>query len=138
MLKLNKDSNGYCQECLSKQGKNKSHKIHQLVAWAFIGNPLNKPAVDHIAHDVATNHVDNLRFASISENGVNRKQQSSTSSIYKGVSFHKRCNKWHAQIPVNKCRKSLGYFEDEKEAGKAYDEAAAELFGEFANVNLID
>ena len=138
MLKLNYDSNGYCQVCLSKQGENKSHKIHQLVAWEFIGNPLNKPAVDHIDHDVANNHVDNLRFASISENGGNRKKQSNTSSIYKGVSFHKRINKWHAQIQVNKCRKSLGYFEDEKEATRKYNEAAGELFGEFAKVNLID
>ena len=72
--KLNKDVNGYFQVCLSQQGTNKSYKVHQLVAWEFTGNPSNKPAVDHIDHDVANNHVNNcvsqafLKMAGIETN----------------------------------------------------------------------
>ena len=138
MLKLKKNNRGYFQVCLSKNSENKSHNIHQLVAREFIDNPLNKATVDHIDNDRTNNNIDNLRFASFSENGGNQTKRSNTSSVYKGVSFHKGNNKWYAQIQVNKCRKSLGYFEDEKEAAKAYNDAAAELFGEFAKVNLID
>ena len=42
-----------------------------------------------------------------------------------------------AQITVNGRVKNLGYYSDERDAARAYDAKAIELFGEFANINGI-
>jgi hypothetical protein len=39
-------------------------------------------------------------------------------------------------LTINGRRKSFGYYADEIEAAKAYDVAALELFGEFAQLNF--
>jgi hypothetical protein len=62
-----------------------------------------------------------------------RNWQTNGHSKYKGVSWNCRRNKWVAQISRNIrscifCR----YFDDEREAARAYDEKAVDLFGEFA------
>lgn len=49
-------------------------------------------------------------------------------SRFVGVSFHKRFNKWQAQICLdNNTSHHLGYFETEEGAASAYDERAAPL-----------
>ena len=45
--------------------------IHRLVAMTFIPNPENKEQVDHIDGNKANNCVDNLRWATRSENLMN-------------------------------------------------------------------
>jgi len=40
------------------------------------------------------------------------------------------------RLTINGRRKSFGYYADEIDAAKVYDEAATELFGKFATVNL--
>lgn len=47
-------------------------RISRLVALAFIPNPENKPDVDHISRNVEDNSVENLRWATKSENQLNR------------------------------------------------------------------
>lgn len=61
------NTKGYPIVCLSKDGKQKSLKVHRLVAEAFIQNPENKPTVDHISGDKTDNRVSNLRWATYSE-----------------------------------------------------------------------
>lgn len=59
---------GYLTVHLYKNGERHTRKIHRLVAEAFISNPERKPQVNHIDGNKANNHVDNLEWATQSEN----------------------------------------------------------------------
>lgn len=48
-----------------------SYAVHRLVAQAFIPNPENKEAVDHLDTNPSNNHVDNLRWVTNTENMQN-------------------------------------------------------------------
>lgn len=60
--------NGYLIIDLYKDNKSKKVPVHRLVAEAFIPNPENKATVDHIDGDRKNNSIDNLRWATYSEN----------------------------------------------------------------------
>ena len=119
--------------------KAKSHRVHVLIAHEWIENPSGKLCVDHIDGNKQNNCIENLRWATISENQGNRiKQHNPSSSIYKGVSFHKRAKKWTAYTKFNNKMENVGVFENEKEATTKYNFAALEHFGEFAKLNEIE
>ena len=61
-------SNGYRFVCLRKDGVNKNHSVHRLVAEAFIPNPLNLSDVNHKDGNKQNNHVSNLEWCTRSEN----------------------------------------------------------------------
>ena len=63
----NKD-NGYLIVDLYMNNKSEKVPIHRLVAEAFIPNPENKATVDHIDGNRKNNSIDNLRWATYSEN----------------------------------------------------------------------
>ena len=93
--------------------------------------------VDHKNRNGLDNRRDNLRICSRAENAVNSRKQNNTSSIYKGVSFRKTRKKYTAYIGDRDNRIQLGLFIDEHDAGEAYNKKAIELYGEFANLNII-
>ncbi len=139
ILKPSNNGKDYLQVVLSENGKCKTFKIHRLVAEHFIINPSNKRCVDHIDRNRLNNNVDNLRWASDSENQMNAtKNKSNTSSTYKGVSLHKASNKWMAYVQVDRVKKSLGYFEVEREAAIAYNLAAVKFYKQFAKLNVFE
>ena len=111
--------------------------MHRLVAQEFL-EKCNESQVDHINHDKLDNCVSNLRWVSNQQNSMNKtKTSSNTSSKYKGVSFDRKRNKWAVAIKINNKKKFLGYFVDEKDAARAYNNKAVELFEDYASINEI-
>lgn len=97
-----------------------------------IDNP--KIQVDHKNGDKLDNRRENLRLATNQQNSRNQtKVKSHNTSGFRGVSFNKRANKFEAYIRTpDKKRKHLGFFSNAKEAAKAFDIAAKEIYGEFS------
>ncbi len=136
MLKTTTNAGDYQVINLTKNGKSKTHYVHRLVAEAFVDNPAEKRCVDHIDGDRKNNNCENLRYATHSENSMNQRIQTNTSSRYKGVCLDKRRNKWMARINTISKTVFLGYFANEREAGLAYNRAAVDLHKEFARLNI--
>jgi hypothetical protein len=109
--------------------------VHRLVASEFIDNPTGKPCVDHIDRCNTNNFASNLRWCTASENGANRGKQINTTSEFIGVYWNKQNKNWVAGIKHNSRKIHLGYYSDEREAARAYDAKALELFGAFASTN---
>ena len=68
LLKPAPTSWGYLTVELFKNKKGKTHKIHRLVAEAFLPNDDNKPLVNHKDGNKQNNHVSNLEWCTYSEN----------------------------------------------------------------------
>lgn len=71
ILRPTTDKDGYLYYVLCVNGERKTVKAHRLVAIAFIDNPLNKPAIDHINGNKQDNRVENLRWVTNKENTNN-------------------------------------------------------------------
>lgn len=71
VLKFGKNNDGYLRVVLYKEGKGKTHKVHRLVAQAFIPNPENKEQIDHLNTIRTDNRVENLRWVTPKENNNN-------------------------------------------------------------------
>ena len=54
------------------------------------------------------------------------------------MSWNCRRNKWVAQIKKHQKLYFLGYFDDERDAARAYDDKAVDIFGEFARLNDVE
>lgn len=62
ILKLCTDKYGYLKVGLCKNGKQKFHLVHRLVAEAFIPNPYNLPCINHKDECKTNNNVNNLEW----------------------------------------------------------------------------
>ena len=65
---LKATKNNYMCLTLTIDGKQKHHNVHVLVERAFIPNPENKSCVNHIDGNKQNNCVENLEWATYSEN----------------------------------------------------------------------
>jgi hypothetical protein len=126
-----KNDKKYVSGCIN----GKTITIHRYLMNAPEGIP-----VDHINQNGLDNRIGNLRLITDSANSHNRKKQTNSLSIYKGV-YPKKNNKLNPyRAKFNKDGKEyhLGYYNNELKAAYAYNLKAEELFGEFANLNEID
>ncbi len=96
--------------------------------------------VDHVNSDGLDNRRSNLRICTKCENNRHRRKSiiRRTASQYKGVTWHKRNQKWMATIRKDRKIYHLGYFEIEIEAAKTYNEAAIKYHGDFACLNDLE
>jgi hypothetical protein len=109
--------------------------LHNEVMMNMTGQPLvDNELVDHKNRNKLDCRRSNLRLATRSQNEANKAKGSRGASRYKGVTRTKG-GKWKAEMTVDKIRLYLGTYEDEKDAARAYNEAAVEHFGEYAHIN---
>lgn len=87
---------------------------------------------DHINKNPLDNRRNNLRAATISQNGMNSNIQTNNTSGITGVCWHKSKEKWTAYIYLNKHHINLGYFSNFSEAVKVRLRAEQKYYGEFA------
>lgn len=98
-------------------------KMHVLLGFAHY---------DHADRNTLNNRKSNFRFATTSQQDMNRNKQSNNTSGFIGVSWHKGKNKWETSINVNKRHVYLGAFDNKKDAIVTRLNAEAKYYKEFA------
>lgn len=126
-----KHGNGYLSGAVFDQ-RVFSHRV----IWAIQTGNWPVLQIDHIDGNRANNRWNNLRQASRSENMKNVRSHKGSTSKYLGVSWASRDRRWVARIRVNGKYVSLGSHRSEIDAAIAYDKAAAQHHGSFANLNF--
>ena len=114
-----KDADGYCRICVNY----KTYLVHRLVAETFLPNPDNKPVIDHIKREETSNNdVSNLRWATVSENALNKKNNLPNAANLTKAEAHNISNKkWNEKnkdyykSEEYKLKKKL-YYQKRKEA----------------------
>ena len=123
----------YAAKSVKRNGKWTSERMHRL----FFDIPMGKE-IDHIDHNGLNNQKSNLRLVTRQQN----KQNASAwgSSKYLGVCVYKQegCTYIAAHIQIDGKTKHLGLFKTEEDAALAYNRAAKEKYGEYANLNKIE
>ena len=72
IVKEHRDDDGYCFVVLALKGRMQKKFVHRLVAEAFIGPCPEAMTVDHINRVRNDNSIENLRYATASEQNKNR------------------------------------------------------------------
>lgn len=127
-----KDNDGYFVHGFKINGKNKKIRLHR-----FIMNCPDNMVVDHIHGKESRfdNRKENLRLATVSENGMNRDLGKNNTSGVTGVTWHKQLKKWIVRIQVAGKRISLGTFNNLDNAIAVRKQAEEKYFGEWSYDN---
>jgi len=121
ILKPSTDKDRYMLVILYNNGIQKSCRVHRLVLQTFL--PIDEiKEVNHKNHIKTDNRLENLEWCSRSENVRFCKKRQETSSQYIGVCWNKQNKKWQTMCQINGKKIFLGRFDDEHDAGKAYND----------------
>jgi len=118
---------------LNEDGQYRKVGLHAFIMGSKFGK-----RVDHRDGNGLNNRRGNLRFATASQNQWNKALSRNNTSGYKGVRLDHRDNlnrKWRATIYYDGKHHSLGYHATPEDDALAYDDAARNVFGEFARLN---
>lgn len=110
--------------------------VHRVVFYLCYGYWGKR--VDHKDRDKLNNLESNLRDVANSHNIQNTDKRENCTSKHKGVYWAKREQKWIADINLNGKKYRCGTFDNEDDAGRAYNVKALELYGEDALLNQFD
>ena len=117
-------SKGYKVVVLCDNAVRRTISIHKIVAMSFLNHKpcgMNK-VVDHIDGNTLNNDVSNLQIISHRGN-IQKANRKDKSSKFTGVSFHKRRQLYRAYININKVNIHLGFYDNDIDASKAYEDA---------------
>ena len=98
LLKAGKSKAGYFIVSFCVDGVKSNQTVHRLVARAFIPNETNKPQVNHKDGNKLNNHIDNLEWVTVSENGLHAYRVLGLSAWSKGKKLPKYSDERKAQI----------------------------------------
>jgi len=125
-LKYKKNGEPNCRRVtINKVGCKEHHVI-----WCMVYGYWPEFIVDHADGDPFCNKILNIRPATKSQNGFNKKVRCDSSSGLKGVQL--RRGRWVARIKGDGKRLHLGSFDTKEAAHAAYCAAARKLHGRFA------
>jgi hypothetical protein len=85
--KVHTEKSGYVLISLKKNNQSRRFRIHQLVANAFIPNPLKLPQVNHKDGNKQNNYVNNLEW-STARNNLQHAIDTGLRKFYKGEDHH--------------------------------------------------
>jgi len=128
-----KKEKGYYKVSFSKNKKTHQFLLHRL--FFYWHHSYLPKLVDHKDTNSLNNKIENLRELNKSGNGRNtKKTEKKTSSKYKGVYWHKRNKKWMTKLKLNRKTIYIGIFDNEDDAGQAYNDAIRKYGLEEASV----
>ena len=113
--------------------KPKQYLLHRII-FIYHHGFLPKE-VDHIDGNPRNNKIENLRAALHEENMKNSKNYSNNKSGIRGVSWHKRTQKWQVDVQVNKKTCYLGTYADKELAELVSIEARDLMYKEYSFFN---
>lgn len=127
-VKIKPNGTVYAQTNVVIEGKHTSLLMHRFILEAKPGQE-----VDHEDTDGLHNWRTNLRLATRVTNNQNRRARPGK---FKGVWLPPDRKRWRAALKLDGKQISLGSFDTEEAAARAYDTAARKHFGEFARCNF--
>jgi len=111
----------------------KQYLLHRIIFLHHHG--FLSQEVDHIDGDPRNNKIENLRAAIHEQNMKNSKNYSTNKSGTRGVTWHKRTQKWQVDVQVNKRTCYLGTFADKELAELVSIEARDLMYKEYSFFN---
>ena len=112
-------------------GKGQHYPAH-VIAWLWYYGEWRPGEIDHRHGIRDDNRISELRLASKSQNGANKRKQINNASGFPGVHFDKQRGMWRGRITLNRVNYDAGFHKTPEEAAEARAKIADRVHGEFA------